>query len=76
LVGDRSEPCGTLACIPFGVNISPSTDLRFFFLKELKSFIKFTETCNFGNFITSQGVMLYERFLHIQDYRSHIVVEI
>jgi hypothetical protein len=26
IVGDRTEPCGTLACMYFGVDISPSTE--------------------------------------------------
>jgi hypothetical protein len=25
-VGDRMEPCGTLACIPLNADISPSTE--------------------------------------------------
>jgi hypothetical protein len=47
-VGDKTEPCGTLACISLGINISPSTEILNFLLegKELISFIRLIENFN------------------------------
>lgn len=49
--GERMDPCGTLACISLCVDISPSTKPPTFLLKrkEIISFIKLVENCNFDN---------------------------
>jgi hypothetical protein len=51
-VGDKTEPCGTPACITLGVDISPSTEtLKFFCVrKEPISLIKLFENSNLDNF--------------------------
>jgi hypothetical protein len=47
-VGERTEPCGTPACITLGVDISPSTETLNFLCdrKELISIIKLIENSN------------------------------
>jgi hypothetical protein len=47
-VGERTEPCGTPACIILGVDISPSTETLKFHCerKELISLIKLIEISN------------------------------
>jgi hypothetical protein len=51
-VGDRTEPCGTPACISLGADSSPSTEsLNFLWeRKELISLIKLDENFNSDNF--------------------------
>jgi hypothetical protein len=50
-VGDRKEPCGTLACISLGVDISPSTETLNFCCErnDLIILIKLVENCNLDN---------------------------
>jgi hypothetical protein len=50
-VGDRTEPCGTPACITLGVDISPSTETLNFICerKEPISLIKLVENSNLDN---------------------------
>jgi hypothetical protein len=54
-VGDRTEPCGTPACISLGVDISPSTKTLNFLSerKELISWIKLVENSNFDIFYSN-----------------------
>jgi hypothetical protein len=47
-VGDRTEPCGTPACMYLGVDISPSTE-TLNFRSERKELISFVEKFNFDN---------------------------
>jgi hypothetical protein len=72
-VEDRTEPCGTPACISLGVDISPSTETLNFRSerKELISCINLVENSNYDN--------LYSRpECHVQEYHSprHFVVVI
>jgi hypothetical protein len=50
-VGDRTEPCGTPACISLGVDISPSTETLNFHSerKEPIRWITLVENSNFDN---------------------------
>jgi hypothetical protein len=49
-VGDRTEPCGTPACMYRGVDSSPSTEtLNCRERNELISLINLFENCNFAN---------------------------
>jgi len=50
-VGARTEPYSTPACIPLGVDNSPSAETqKFLFVNnELIGFIKFAEKCNINN---------------------------
>jgi hypothetical protein len=56
-VGDRTEPCGTPACISLAVDISPSTETLNFLCerKELMSFIKLIENANLDNLYSKPG---------------------
>jgi hypothetical protein len=62
-VGDRTEPCGTPACMYLGVEFSPSTDtLNFRWERnELISLINVVENCNLDTYRASQCAMLYQR---------------
>jgi hypothetical protein len=50
-VGDRTEPCGTPACMYLGVDISPFTETQNFLCErnEPVSLIKLFENCNLDN---------------------------
>jgi hypothetical protein len=56
-VGDRTEPCGTLACMYLGVYISPSPDTLNFRCerKWLISLIKQVENFNLDNLWSKPG---------------------
>jgi hypothetical protein len=50
-VGDRTEPCGTPACMHFGLDILPSTETLNFRCERMKliSLIKLVEKFNLNN---------------------------
>jgi hypothetical protein len=56
-VGDRTEPCGTPACMYLSVDISPSTETLNFLSErnEPISLIKVVENCNLDNLQSKPG---------------------
>jgi hypothetical protein len=80
-LGDRTETCGSRACISLGVDISPSTEtLNFLFeRKELMSLIFSAENFNVNNVYSRPGCQdLSDTFFDIHEYhlRRHVFIEI
>jgi hypothetical protein len=63
-VEDRTEPCGTPACISLSVDISPST--------ELMSFTKLIENFNLDNLYSKPGCHVVSKAFSISKNTSAV----
>jgi hypothetical protein len=79
-IGDKTELCGTPACITLGVDISPYTETLNFLCErnEPISLKKLVENSNLENLYSKPVSFRIKGFFNVQEHRRrrHVIVKI